>query len=49
MKKNQSEDNGPHHQSVADAFGFKSSGKSIAVEFTDQKLSAHAGAAVYWA
>jgi hypothetical protein len=49
MKKNQSEDNGPHHQSVADAFEFKSGGKSIAVEFTDQKLSAHAGSAVFWA
>jgi hypothetical protein len=49
MKKNQSEDNGPHHQSVADAFEFKGAGKSIAVEFTDQKLSAHAGSAVFWA
>jgi len=49
MKKNQSEDNGPHHQSVAGAFEFKSAKKSISVEFTDQKLSAHAGSAVFWA
>jgi hypothetical protein len=48
MKKNQSEDNGPSHQSVAERFEFKSAGKSIAVEFTDQKLSAHAGSAVFW-
>jgi len=49
MKKNQSEDDGPHHQSVADAFEFKNGGKSVAVEVTDQKLSAHAGSAVCWA
>ena len=49
MKKNQSEDDSPLHQSVAEAFEFKSAGKSIAVEFTDQKLSAHAGSAVFWA
>jgi hypothetical protein len=49
MKKNQSEDNSPHHQSVAETFEFKSAGKSIAVEFTDQKLSAHAGSPVFWA
>src|SRR6266700_3776444 len=49
MKTNQSEDNGPLHQTVAEGFEFKASGKSIAVEFTDQKLSAHAGSAVFWA
>ncbi len=48
MKKNQSEDDSPLHQSVARGFEFKSAGKSIAVEFTDQKLSAHAGSAVFW-
>jgi Transposase DDE domain group 1 len=49
MKKNQSEDDGPLHQTVAEGFEFKSGGKSIAVEFTDQKLSAHAGSAPFWA
>jgi len=49
MKKNQSEDDSPLHQTVAKGFEFKSGGKSIAVEFTGQKLSAHAGSAVFWA
>jgi len=49
MKTYQSKDDSPHHQTVAEAFEFKSAGKSIAVEFTDQKLSAHAGSAVFWA
>jgi hypothetical protein len=33
---------------VAPAFNFKSGGKAIAVEFTDQRLSAHAGSATFW-
>jgi hypothetical protein len=49
MKNNQSLDNGPLHQTVADGFEFKTGGKGIAVEFTDQKLSAHAGSAPFWA
>ncbi len=49
MKKNQSEGNGPLHQTVAAGFEFKSGGKAIAVEFTEQQLSAHAGTAVFWA
>lgn len=49
MKKNQSEDDGPLHQTVAEGFEFKVEGKSIAVGFTEQKLSAHAGSAVFWA
>lgn len=49
MKKNQSKDDSPLHQTVAAGFEFKSGGKSIAVEFTDQKLSAHAGSATFWA
>src|ERR1700733_11593751 len=49
MKKNQSEDGSPLHQTVAEGFEFKLGEKSIAVEFTDQKLSAHAGSAAFWA
>ena len=49
MKKNQSEGGSPLHQTVAEGFEFKLGGKSIAVEFTDQKLSAHAGSAPFWA
>lgn len=49
MKKNQSQDNGPLHQTVAEGFEFKAGTKSIAVEFTEQKLSAHAGSATFWA
>jgi hypothetical protein len=49
MKKNQSEGNGPLHQTVAGGFEFNVAGKAIAVEFTEQKLSAHAGSATFWA
>src|SRR5882672_8140261 len=49
MKKNQSQDDGPLHQTVAQGFEFKVGAKSIAVEFTEQKLSAHAGSATFWA
>jgi hypothetical protein len=49
MKKNQSEDDRPLHQTVAKGFEFKSGEKSIAVEFTEQRLSAHAGSATFWA
>ena len=49
MKPNQAEDNGPLHQTVAAGFEFKAGGKAIAVEFTEQKLSAHAGSATFWA
>lgn len=49
MKHNQSEDDGPLHQTVAEVFEFKAGAKSIAVEFTEQKLSAHAGSATFWA
>jgi len=49
MKKNQSEDGSPLHQTMAAGFEFNLDGKSIAVEFTDQKLSAHAGSAPFWA
>lgn len=49
MKKTQSQDDGPIHQTVAEGFEFKVGGKAIAVGFTDQKLSAHAGSAGFWA
>jgi hypothetical protein len=49
MKKTQSQDDGPVHQTVAPEFEFKIGQQSIAVGFTNQKLSAHAGAAAFWA
>ena len=49
MKKNQSQDDGPLHQTVAEGIEFKVGVKSIAVEFTEQQLSAHAGSATFWA
>lgn len=49
MKNNQSEDDRPLHQTVAEGFEFKVGAKSIAVGFTDQQLSAHAGSATFWA
>ena len=49
MKNNQSLDDGPLHQTVAAGYEFKTGRKAIAVEFTEQKLSAHAGSAPFWA
>jgi hypothetical protein len=48
MKTTQSLGTRPIHQTVAPTFKFKSGGKAIAVEFTDQRLSAHAGSATFW-
>jgi DDE family transposase len=48
MKPKQSLGTRPVHQTVAPAFEFKSSGKSIAIDFTDQRLSPHAGSATFW-
>lgn len=48
MKTTQSEGTRPVHQSVDPALEFKFNGKSIAIEFTDQKLSPHAGSATFW-
>ena len=48
MKRTQSSGTSPVHQTVAPAFNFKSGDKAIAVEFTDQQLSPHAGSAVFW-
>lgn len=49
MKKNQSKDDSPLHQTVGEGYEFKNGGKAIAVEFTEQKLSGHAGSAPFWA
>lgn len=49
MKNNQSQDDGPLHQTVAEEFEFECGEKSIAVGFTEQRLSAHAGSATFWA
>jgi hypothetical protein len=49
MKRKQSVGTRPVHQTVAGEFKFKNGCKTIAVEFTDQKLSPHAGSAVFWA
>src|SRR5471032_1764241 len=48
MKTTQSSGTRPVHQTVAGGFEFKSDGKAIAIEFTDQRLSAHAGSATFW-
>ena len=48
MKTTQSSGTRPDHQKVAETFQFKSNGKAIAIEFTDQQLSAHAGSATFW-
>jgi hypothetical protein len=48
MKTTQSSGTGPVHQTVAGEFNFKSGGKAIAVEFTEQRLSPHAGSALFW-
>ena len=49
MKTIQSMGDGPLHQTVAAGYEFKNGGKAMAVEFTEQKLSAHAGTATFWA
>lgn len=49
MKPKQSEDDGLLHQTVAEGMEFKVKGKSIALGYTEQRLSAHAGSATFWA
>lgn len=49
MKHKQSAGTHPVHQTVAGEFEFKTSGKSIAIGFTEQRLSPHAGTATFWA
>jgi DDE family transposase len=48
MKTTQSSGTRPVHQTVAGEFEFKSAGKAIAIGFTDQRLSPHAGSATFW-
>lgn len=48
MKTTQSSGTRPDHQTVAGTFQFKSNGKAIAIGFTGQRLSPHAGSAVFW-
>jgi hypothetical protein len=48
MKTTQSSGTRPDHQTVAGTFEFKSNGKAIAIGFTDQQLSPHAGSALFW-
>ena len=38
----------PGHQTVAETFEIKTSAKAIAIEFTNQRLSPHAGSATFW-
>jgi len=38
----------PLHQTVAPRIQFESANKSIQIEFTDQRLSPHAGTATFW-
>jgi len=47
-KTDQSAGTRPHHQTVASKIEFESAGKSIQIDFTDQKLSPHAGTATFW-
>lgn len=48
MKNKQSPDTRPNHQTVAKPLEFKVNGKAIAIAFTDQQLSPHAGCATFW-
>jgi hypothetical protein len=48
MKNTQSEGIGPVHQTVAGEYEFKNGQKTIAVKFTEQRLSPHAGTATFW-
>jgi hypothetical protein len=49
MKTTQSSGTRPDHQTVAGTLEFKANGKAIAIGFTDQQLSPHAGSATFWA
>jgi hypothetical protein len=49
MKPKQSLGTRPVHQTVAGGFKFKNGSKTIAIEFTEQKLSPHAGSSAFWA
>jgi hypothetical protein len=47
-KSDQSAGTRPAHQTVASKIQFQSANKSIQIEFTDQKLSPHAGTSAFW-
>ena len=49
MKTTQSSGTRPDHHTVAGTLEFKTNGKAIAIGFTDQPLSPHAGSALFWA
>ena len=48
MKSTQSSGTRPVHQTVAEPFEIKTGGKTIAIGFTEQRLSPHAGSATFW-
>lgn len=48
MKTTQSSGTRPVHQTVAAPLEFKSNGQAIAIGFTRQQLSPHAGSATFW-
>ena len=48
MKTTQSSGTRPDHRPVTGTLEFKSNGRAIAIAFTDQQLSPHAGSAVFW-
>lgn len=48
MKTTQSSGTRPVHQTVASGWEFKSGGQTIAIEFSDQRLSPHAGSGTFW-
>jgi hypothetical protein len=48
MKPKQSSGTCPVHPTVAGEFEVKTVGKSIAIGFTDQRLSPHAGSVTFW-
>jgi Transposase DDE domain group 1 len=48
MKSTQSSGTRPVHQMVAAPLEFKINGKAMAITFTDQQLSPHAGSATFW-
>ena len=49
MKTTQSLGTCPVHQMVAEGFELKIGGKTMAIGFTDQRLSPYAGSAAFWA
>jgi hypothetical protein len=48
MKTNQSSSTCANHQTVAPKFEIKTGSKAIAIQFTNQRLTAHGGSAAFW-